>query len=99
MLFQTGLFLKTWWRMTGSNRRPPACKAGALPAELIPQSFLCFELSALLVRIKQDVDSVCAVYVQYTSKPMTTYCADCHAANGGSDRNRTYDPRLIKTVL
>ena len=24
-----------WWRMTGSNRRPPACKAGALPAELI----------------------------------------------------------------
>jgi hypothetical protein len=24
--------------MTGSNRRPPACKAGALPAELIPQS-------------------------------------------------------------
>ena len=27
---------KYWWRMTGSNRRPPACKAGALPAELIP---------------------------------------------------------------
>ncbi|SPA51333.1 protein of unknown function [Cupriavidus taiwanensis] len=27
---------KRWWRMTGSNRRPPACKAGALPAELIP---------------------------------------------------------------
>ncbi len=25
--------------MTGSNRRPPACKAGALPAELIPQFF------------------------------------------------------------
>jgi len=28
--------LGPWWRMTGSNRRPPACKAGALPAELIP---------------------------------------------------------------
>ena len=27
---------KYWWRMSGSNRRPPACKAGALPAELIP---------------------------------------------------------------
>ncbi len=27
-----------WWRMTGSNRRPPACKAGALPAELILHS-------------------------------------------------------------
>ena len=25
-----------WWRRTGSNRRPPACKAGALPAELRP---------------------------------------------------------------
>ena len=32
------VFSDFWWRMTGSNRRPPACKAGALPAELIPQS-------------------------------------------------------------
>ncbi len=29
-----------WWSLTGSNRRHPACKAGALPAELRPQSFL-----------------------------------------------------------
>ena len=26
----------SWWRYAGSNRRPPACKAGALPAELYP---------------------------------------------------------------
>ena len=26
-----------WWRWAGSNRRPPACKAGALPAELHPR--------------------------------------------------------------
>ena len=26
---------KIWWVMTGSNRRPSACKADALPAELI----------------------------------------------------------------
>ena len=26
--------LKLWWTWPGSNRRPPACKAGALPAEL-----------------------------------------------------------------
>ena len=32
------LRIEDWWRMTGSNRRPPACKAGALPAELIPRS-------------------------------------------------------------
>ena len=29
---------KSVWRWTGSNRRPPACKAGALPSELHPQS-------------------------------------------------------------
>ncbi len=29
-------FSQTWWSQTGSNRRPPACKAGALPAELWP---------------------------------------------------------------
>src|SRR5690606_3853214 len=27
----------TWWSLTGSNRRHPACKAGALPAELRPR--------------------------------------------------------------
>jgi hypothetical protein len=25
-----------WWRRAGSNRQPPACKAGALPVELRP---------------------------------------------------------------
>ena len=25
---------QNWWAVTGSNRRHPACKAGALPAEL-----------------------------------------------------------------
>ncbi len=33
-----GALPQRWWRMTGSNRRPPACKAGALPAELIPRA-------------------------------------------------------------
>ena len=31
--------LKEWWSQTGSNRRHPACKAGALPAELWPHLF------------------------------------------------------------
>jgi hypothetical protein len=26
-----------WWRQTGSNRRPEACKATALPTELCPR--------------------------------------------------------------
>ena len=29
-------FLNPWWRWGGSNSWPPACKAGALPAELHP---------------------------------------------------------------
>ena len=28
--------LANWWSQTGSNRRPPECKSGALPAELWP---------------------------------------------------------------
>ncbi len=28
---------KKWWVVTGSNRRPSACKADALPAELTTQ--------------------------------------------------------------
>ena len=28
--------MKRWWSQTESNRRHPACKAGALPAELWP---------------------------------------------------------------
>ena len=29
---------KSWWSRSGSNRRHPACKAGALPAELRPRT-------------------------------------------------------------
>ncbi len=28
---------KKWWRRTGLNRRPPACKAGALPLSYAPE--------------------------------------------------------------
>ena len=30
-----------WWSRAGSNRQPPACKAGALPVELHP---LCYSV-------------------------------------------------------
>ena len=35
LLYQLSYIGVLWWRMTGSNRRPSACKADALPAELI----------------------------------------------------------------
>ena len=31
------IFNSIWWSQTGSNRRPHACKARALPTELLPQ--------------------------------------------------------------
>jgi hypothetical protein len=31
---------ETWWALTGSNRRPLACKASALPAELNAQKMV-----------------------------------------------------------
>ncbi len=33
-----GLSALFWWRQADSNRQPPACKAGALPLELHPQT-------------------------------------------------------------
>ena len=35
--FMTPRSTREWWSQTGSNRRPPACKAGALPTELWPR--------------------------------------------------------------
>ena len=42
-----------WWRLAGSNRWPPACKAGALPAELNPHIlFVRFRLSSFYQTLK-----------------------------------------------
>ncbi len=38
-----------WWRWTESNRRPPACKAGALPIELHPRSVVSGQLSVVRI--------------------------------------------------
>ena len=46
----TFLALAVWWSQTGSNRRPPACKAGALPTELWPR----LDLTATLQAISRD---------------------------------------------
>ena len=34
----SSIFNSLWWSQTGSNRRPHACKARALPTELWPRS-------------------------------------------------------------
>ena len=35
---EAGVACEGWWSQTGSNRRPHACKARALPAELWPRT-------------------------------------------------------------
>ena len=44
------LTLSGWWRIRGSNPWPPACKAGALPAELIPHKTHSARFSSSLER-------------------------------------------------
>ena len=34
-----------WWSRSGSNRRPPECKSGALPTELWPLNVKCIQSS------------------------------------------------------
>ncbi len=36
--FLSSKLIVNWWSQTGSNRRPQACKASALPIELWPHS-------------------------------------------------------------
>ena len=45
--FQFVFDVVVWWRLAGSNRWPPACKAGALPAELNPHIVDTFLLCLL----------------------------------------------------
>ncbi len=42
------VYLKFWWRWTGSNRRHHACKACALPTELHPQNLTILKHTAEL---------------------------------------------------
>ena len=41
------LAFRLWWRWGGSNSWPPACKAGALPAELHPHFFQGLRIAIL----------------------------------------------------
>ena len=64
--------LESWWRMTGSNRRPPACKAGALPAELIPLGFCIGSLVGLvgLEPTTPALSTQCSNQLSYRPNPL-----------------------------
>ena len=48
----------SWWRLAGSNRWPPACKAGALPAELNPQIFSHLRLLGTFLAAPSKLNNV-----------------------------------------
>src|SRR5690606_40030869 len=53
-----------WWVLTGSNRRPSACKADALPAELNTHIHSCFivcRITALFLARLCGYHQVCLV--------------------------------------
>jgi hypothetical protein len=57
-----------WWSQSGSNRRHPACKAGALPAELWPQFNIPQRLMVGLTRLElvtPRLSSVCSNQLSY----------------------------------
>ena len=72
--------LLSWWRWTGSNRWPPACKAGALPAELHPHILLNIgHLSSVVLPILFPVESSFSPFwkeseVWVTKLPMYMLC-------------------------
>ena len=73
-----------WWSQTGSNRRPHACKARALPTELWPQR----DASQRELRVADDL-----VGVRRLGN------ASPRMRGGGPRRTRTADLTLIRRVL
>ena len=52
----------SWWRIRGSNPWPPACKAGALPAELIPHMLVFLRTYCVTARsLRYSHTLVCSV--------------------------------------
>ena len=82
-----------WWSQGGSNSRPPACKAGALPAELWP-------LRAA-VGGQSLVTSGWWLVKSCPRRPLTTIHSPLTTTHcvGGSGRNRTSDLTLIRGAL
>ena len=50
--------LNIWWRLTESNRWPPACKAGALPTKLSPQLIIRSMYSDFLFSFMLSFDCI-----------------------------------------
>ena len=88
---------KEWWSLTGSNRRHPACKAGALPAELRPHCFATLH-PILLDERSEDIGNRLPPRRRVNFDPRGT---TNHFAwqNGWPGWTRTTDLTLIRRAL
>jgi len=99
-----------WWSQTGSNRRPPACKAGALPTELWPRT-LGSEISprarqsrsrenlvglGRLERPTSPLSGVRSNHLSYRPEPRRFYASQINASTTGSTESRF--PRRVSSV-
>ena len=97
-------YFRTWWRWGESNSWPPACKAGALPAELHPQVNAKCKMQSVKCRMQRAkfCEISCrlcflaiAAYIRYASEPKTISCVKF----GGPKWTRTTDLTLIRRAL
>ena len=97
MLFIFAKQKKNWWSQTGSNRRPEACKATALPTELWPPSR--FAESKLDVGAdRQFAESKCREALITTFDPELTFALIDFAAQNTIGAGRPFLPKA-KLIL
>lgn len=98
-----------WWSQTGSNRRPHACKARALPTELWPLSQAGdarmvgperFELSTSRLSSARSNQLSYGPRLSSTSKSTRTDLAICRAGNSSEkkEKRRRRIPRCVDSL-
>jgi hypothetical protein len=102
-----------WWSQTGSNRRPPACKAGALPTELWPRTdWLASRSSRQLAQpafAKASAGSLLSLrerrlvglgrFELPTSRLSSARSNQLSYKPGSDDRGRMTDDRIFRSVV
>jgi hypothetical protein len=85
-----------WWSQSGSNRRPQACKASALPTELWPLVDTCSQNTPAPTRSKK-----CAWAFTAANNPAKHHTGSpCERSEyGGPGWTRTTDLTLIRRAL
>ena len=89
----------SWWRVPGSNRWPPACKAGALPAELTPH---IVKTKSTFFVLKYSLSKLHCVFVsppQIKPASLSFDLAPWEFGSGGPKWTRTIDLTIISRVL